>query len=193
MGPAGLREVAASRTPKRPTPRSASPPAWLPGDHPRPFFNELAVRTPHQGWRCSASWSTRSSWRGCRSAPTIPTWPTSCSWPSPNRTRAPRSIAWRGAAVDDADACRSEHGHQRSLSLIELSKVGHAWPQLPALDVPRGRRFRGSADTQRTAACPSSESSDVVRHSPTWRSELLDRLGLLPARLVHDEVQPARQ
>ena len=113
--------------------------------------------------------------------------------PQADVTRAYR----KRIALTDRIKKAGRHVSQNEGLIFEQSAPGKRGVEFPPLDVPavdartalgadvRARRRRGISRSQRNR-------SDPPFHAP-FHVELRDRPGHVPARLLHDEVQPARQ
>ena len=107
---------------------------------------------------------------------------------------APRSTHARGAWPRRSREEGTTHEPATTGSLFELSGARPRRPFAPGADVPESapaRLLPAAHLPRRRLPLPEVSELDVVRHfSRLSPAELRDRHGLLPARLVHDEVQP---
>ena len=200
MGPHGLREVGRAVPAEGALRRRA--------DHGDERF-ELAFRSAVlQGVRGPRSRrqgrellgrrrSRRASWPASRWAAGIPNWPTASWWRSPRNGPRARSTAgrlpWLSATQQDVRPVM--RNRQATQLLFELSQPGR-----------RGvaaARLRCAAIAARANCCPptalaadaasAARSGRARRGAPLHQpvdAEHVGRHAFLPARLVHDEVQP---
>ena len=152
----------------------------------RPTFKEFArARRTARARGDRATRASAASTRATRSAATTRAWTTCCSSPSP-----------RSARPADIDRlARGARGGARLMKLIyEKSQAGPARRRrcrsydLPAAEVPeelRRARAAAPARARRAGARPPLHGA--------LDAQLRHRHRLLPARLLHDEAQPARQ
>ena len=139
-----------------------------------------------------------------------------CWWRSPSAARARRSTGWRTCWVRRSSAAGQQpcaRGGRRVsaqgttpsppmqqdkvLTIFERSRPGRRAAQIPDADVS-GDAARGAdpgeAPALRAAApARGRRARDRPPLQPALASQLRPRLRLLPARLVHDEAQPAPQ
>ena len=216
IGPHGLRDVAAQGAARASRLEAALAAVGAARVHAGPYLNEFAVRVPDAPGGPSPAASTAASWPGS-------SWPTSCPTsrrsPTPSSSARRRSRPttrssgsrrrWRpssavtqrrrrGRPALERDARGSRPmtvvGEQLQPTLFERSRPGRGGDKIP--HPPKDALDRIPAAARRaTPAGPAR--AQRARGRPPLRqpvaAELRDRHGLLPARLVHDEVQPEAQ
>ena len=131
--------------------------------------------------------------------------PTACSSRSPSSARGPTSTGWPTCSAPrwrrsagrggDGMSAATETPLQReaATTIFEKGAPGRRAFSAPTIDVPERRRAAARPPPARRArrAARGLRARDRAPLRQPLQAQLRPRLGLLPARLVHDEAQPA--
>ena len=181
LGPVGLRELGESCLALA---GYAKERIDLPLAFDRPTFKEVAFRTPIPAREVVA----RA--RRARRAPRLPARP---RLPGPGRRPARRAHREAHARRDRPPRGRPRGGGGLMELIFEKSRPGRRAGRVPSHDLPVPD-VPDELRRRRAAAAPGgARERDRAALHRARRPKLRDRHGLLPARQLHDEAQPARQ
>ena len=180
LGPQGLREVGETCVALT---EYAKERLDLPLAFERPTFNEVAVRLPRAGARRHPRRARSvASIPATRSAVTTQEWTTCCS--SRSRRSGPRrtSTGWPPCS-----------GGVLMELIFEKSRCRPAAPAACPTTASPSPSFRRASPRASAAAAGGRGARDRPAHHGARRPHVRHRHGLLSARQLHDEAQPARQ
>ena len=203
VGPHGLRDVAALGAARAAELEAALAAAGAPRLHAAPYLNEFVVRVPDAP-AVHARLLDRGVLAGIPTAPLLPDEPSLadgllvCATEVTTAADIERfaSSLRGGAATGDGVAvaggvAMSVVGERLQPTLFERSRPGRGGGKIPHPPADALDRIPAAA---RRATPPGAARAERARGRPPLRqpvaAQLRGRHGLLPARLVHDEVQP---
>src|SRR5205807_7940181 len=146
---------------------------------------------------CSAARGRSASTPATAWGATTRSTPTACSWPSPSGGPAPISTVWPGWWRVRGRGSRHEAGRDRHAHDLRALAGGPAGvlatPDRRPRDPDRGAAPRCRCSALAARAARGGRAGDRPPLQQPVEEELRPRHGLLPAWLVHDEVQPEAQ